>query len=106
MQLLQCVDFVHQFAFLVCDGDSSKVPGKCLAPVLLKHRLHFLELETQLLGALDEHQQLDTLLGVSPVFALARCLRQQADVFVVTDALDRGSRQLCSFADVHEKSLL
>jgi hypothetical protein len=49
----------------------AQVPWKGLAPVLFEHRLHFLEPEAQLLGALDEHQQLDVLLRVSAVLSLA-----------------------------------
>ena len=67
-------------------------------------RLQFLEPETQLLGALDEDQQVDALLVIDAVFALPPSGRQQADRLVMADALDRGSGALRGLADVHGKS--
>ncbi len=92
--------------FFVGDGDSRKCPWKGLAPVLFEHRLHFLEPEAQLLGALDEHQQLDVLLRVSAVLSLALRGGQQADGFIVADAFDGASRESRGLTDVHESPFL
>ncbi|MNH40767.1 hypothetical protein D3C79_1021330 [compost metagenome] len=68
-------------------------------------RLQFLEPETQLLGTFDEHQQVDAVLVIDAVLALAASGRQQANRLVMTDAFDRGSGTLRGLADVHGKVL-
>jgi len=106
MHLLQGLDLPHQFLLFVIDGLHGQIPGQLLAAMILQNGLHFLELETELLSAFDEGQQLYALLAVDAVLAFALRGGQQADFFVMSNAFDGGARQLGSFADVHENPFL
>jgi len=71
MHLLQGLDLPHQFLLFVIDGLHGQIPGQLLAAMILQNGLHFLELETELLSAFDEGQQLYALLAVDAVLAFA-----------------------------------
>ena len=78
---------------------------RCVLPYALEGWLRR-ELDAAGAGALQVrhgmHVELQFSLPESEATALRR--RQQADVFIVTNAFDGGARSLGGFADVHEKS--
>ncbi|MOA47590.1 hypothetical protein D3C78_1702410 [compost metagenome] len=92
MQLLEHAYLDRQFLFLPDDLLLCPFPGEVAAAVVGENALQLLELEAQLLGALDELQDIDVFLIVDPILPLARRLGKQAYLLVVTNALDGCSR--------------
>ena len=94
-----------QLLLFLCNRQRSPLLCKGASAIALKDFLQFVELEPQLLGALDKHQPLDTLLCIYPVLPQTLRRGQQPDRLIVTNRLDGRARQLRGFADVHENSL-
>ena len=89
MHLLQGLDLRHQLELLLRDRLVGALPRQLIATVPVENSLQLLELEAQLLRALDKRQQLNALRLVNPIPPLALRRWQQADVLIVTNRLDR-----------------